>query len=415
MSLATRCTSCGTAFRVVQDQLKVSDGWVRCGQCEQVFNAIEGLFDLSREPLASRSPADGEGSTAGAGPVVDADVWNAAGASLLEPAAPFGETDVRAEQPRSRDQGLETAGSGDVASADVGADTSAKGDGNGNAGPRVDEQVGTDAEAIADFNADSGTQSEAHSNVTSAVDPNAAVDVDVDVERTTPFGQRLADERDDAAAVGAGALIATNSADGPARSVEPDAGVDDRPAEDPAAINGAATDAAAQPEFVRSAVRRERWQSGRARAAMALLASFAALGLAAQSAHHFRDLLASRWPVSRPALLQWCKAAGCKLEPARVIDDVAVESAALTQDASSPDAYRLGITLRSRSAIPLGVPSVDLSLTDSEGQLVARRSLSPQDFRAPAVLPPGAELALQLRLAARDARVAGYTVEVFYP
>ena len=33
MSLATRCTSCGTAFRVVQDQLKVSEGWVRCGRC----------------------------------------------------------------------------------------------------------------------------------------------------------------------------------------------------------------------------------------------------------------------------------------------------------------------------------------------------------------------------------------------
>src|SRR6476620_1776313 len=49
MSLATRCTSCGTAFRVVQDQLKVSEGWVRCGRCNEVFNAIEGLFDLERD------------------------------------------------------------------------------------------------------------------------------------------------------------------------------------------------------------------------------------------------------------------------------------------------------------------------------------------------------------------------------
>src|SRR5205809_5561431 len=49
MSLATRCTSCGTVFRVVQDQLKISEGWVRCGRCEQVFNALEGLFDLERD------------------------------------------------------------------------------------------------------------------------------------------------------------------------------------------------------------------------------------------------------------------------------------------------------------------------------------------------------------------------------
>ena len=52
MSLATRCTACGTVFRVVQDQLKVSEGWVRCGRCDEVFNALEGLFDL--EPRRAR-------------------------------------------------------------------------------------------------------------------------------------------------------------------------------------------------------------------------------------------------------------------------------------------------------------------------------------------------------------------------
>jgi len=49
MSFATRCTACGTIFRVVQDQLRVSDGWVRCGRCNEVFNAGEQLFDLERE------------------------------------------------------------------------------------------------------------------------------------------------------------------------------------------------------------------------------------------------------------------------------------------------------------------------------------------------------------------------------
>lgn len=50
MSLATRCTACGTIFRVVQDQLRVSDGWVRCGRCAEVFDAREQLFDMDREP-----------------------------------------------------------------------------------------------------------------------------------------------------------------------------------------------------------------------------------------------------------------------------------------------------------------------------------------------------------------------------
>ena len=62
MSLATRCTACGTIFRVVQDQLKVSDGWVRCGRCAEVFDAREQLFDLEREapppwPSQAQAPA----------------------------------------------------------------------------------------------------------------------------------------------------------------------------------------------------------------------------------------------------------------------------------------------------------------------------------------------------------------------
>jgi predicted Zn finger-like uncharacterized protein len=57
MSLATRCAACGTVFRVVQDQLKVSEGWVRCGRCGDVFNALEGLFDLERETAPAWTPS----------------------------------------------------------------------------------------------------------------------------------------------------------------------------------------------------------------------------------------------------------------------------------------------------------------------------------------------------------------------
>lgn len=45
MTLATRCPACSTVFRVVQDQLLVSDGWVRCGRCGEAFNAREALVE----------------------------------------------------------------------------------------------------------------------------------------------------------------------------------------------------------------------------------------------------------------------------------------------------------------------------------------------------------------------------------
>ena len=39
MSQTTRCPACQTQFKIVPDQLRVSEGWVRCGQCSEIFDA----------------------------------------------------------------------------------------------------------------------------------------------------------------------------------------------------------------------------------------------------------------------------------------------------------------------------------------------------------------------------------------
>jgi len=139
-------------------------------------------------------------------------------------------------------------------------------------------------------------------------------------------------------------------------------------------------------------------------------------GLAAQVGHHQRDAIAAQWPELRPTLDQWCAQAGCRIEALRRIEDISVESTALTRVSAPADAFRLAVALRNRGGLPLALPSVDLSLTDADGQLVARRALGPADFRASmAPIAPGGETALQLTLSAGSPRVAGYTVEIFYP
>lgn len=57
MSLITRCPACGTLFKVVPDQLRISEGWVRCGHCADVFDAA---VHLQREVPAPEgvAPAD---------------------------------------------------------------------------------------------------------------------------------------------------------------------------------------------------------------------------------------------------------------------------------------------------------------------------------------------------------------------
>ncbi|HEX9718869.1 MAG TPA: DUF3426 domain-containing protein [Ramlibacter sp.] len=55
MSLITRCPACGTLFKVVPDQLRISEGWVRCGHCAEVFDASA---HLQGDAAAAGSDAD---------------------------------------------------------------------------------------------------------------------------------------------------------------------------------------------------------------------------------------------------------------------------------------------------------------------------------------------------------------------
>ena len=102
-------------------------------------------------------------------------------------------------------------------------------------------------------------------------------------------------------------------------------------------------------------------------------------------------------------------------EPLRRIDDIVIESSALT-GAPTGNAIRLSVVLRNRGTLPLAMPAIELSLTDPAGQLLARRALLPADFAmAGATRAASAETPLQLVLAVDGRRPSGYTVEPFYP
>lgn len=68
-ALITRCPACATMFKVVPDQLRVSEGWVRCGHCGEIFDASAHLQqsidvapaapvpDPAAEPRVAQAPA----------------------------------------------------------------------------------------------------------------------------------------------------------------------------------------------------------------------------------------------------------------------------------------------------------------------------------------------------------------------
>ena len=183
-----------------------------------------------------------------------------------------------------------------------------------------------------------------------------------------------------------------------------------------AAALAAPDDTAASARFLRDAQRAADWQRPRVRASLALASLLLALLLTGQWAVQHRDGLAARWPEAQPALVMLCEAVGCVVEAPRRIEALAVESSALTRLEGS-DHYQLQVSLRNRDALPVMSPALDLALTDSAGDTVVRRVLTPADFgRSPTPrLSPGGDLNLTAVIDVGARRVAGYTIELFYP
>jgi predicted Zn finger-like uncharacterized protein len=308
MTLAARCPACGTVFRVVQDQLRVSEGWVRCGRCAEVFNAIDGLVELDAEAAVRVPP----------------------------------------RQP-GRDRVLE-----ELARVTHAGDAPTE-----LAPPRVPPAAKT-AQAPAAVPSYAG-----------ATPGTSAPDIELP-----------ADDFDDS---------------------EFRAQPELRPAPGMA------------PEFVRRAERAARWRRPGVRIALGMTALAAAALLGAQVALEFRDLVAARWPESRSLLLAACSALGCRIEAPRSIDALAVESSGLVHIDATAN-YRLSVVLRNRAAIALAVPALDLTLTDSQGAVIARRviGLAELGIRQRSV-PAGAELPLQTLVATNERPISGYTIEIFYP
>jgi predicted Zn finger-like uncharacterized protein len=380
MSLATRCSSCGTSFRIVQDQLKVSEGWVRCGRCNAVFNALEGLFDLGRD-----APADWKEGSDSSGDAAAASESTARAGDAEEASPPPREEQFEKTLrfPPAAEAPPAAKGRRAPLSAPVG-----DADGDGGSGDQ-EEPAAHLGELLTDpidarlFGPRKRTE---HPKPKPAVELGGRDRVE------------FSDARFDSD------LFADNAPDGEADLVIV-------PATDAGALP---LESATHPEFVRRADRRARWQSGKVRAVLVVVALLAAAVLALQVVHHHRDTIAARSPSLRASLVSWCRVAGCRIEAPRHIEDVIVESTALTR-APSPDTFVLAVTLRSRSAVPVTMPSIDLALTDASGRLVARRVLAPRDLNAAEVLQPNAEAGLQVLLTAGAAGVVGYTVEIFYP
>jgi predicted Zn finger-like uncharacterized protein len=380
MSLATRCTACGTIFRVVQDQLKVSEGWVRCGRCQQVFNALEGLFDLEREAPPQRTQP-----TLSATELVARGVREFVSSRLpSEPART--EAPLPAPRPAAADTEPSDFTDARFRPSELPLDAA------------VD-----DLHALDEFRDDSSDAA--------AVDAEGAPEPGAERPSASrvPLLQRWRERRDARESAALSSLLEAQPVPAQTELPFPSESL----LEPPIAVRPST------PGFMRKANAAARWQRPRVRASL-VVAGLLLIGmLSVQVMVQFRDALAAYRPDWRPRLELLCEVMRCRIEPLRRLAALTVESSALTQ-ADGSGAYRLSLGLLNRGPVDVAAPSVELSLTDARGLLIARRALSPADFRGPgagaaAPLAAGTEAPWQVLLAIDGLRVNGYTVELFYP
>ena len=94
------------------------------------------------------------------------------------------------------------------------------------------------------------------------------------------------------------------------------------------------------------------------------------------------SMLAALEPRLLPALEALCGPLHCDIRPPRHIEVLVIDSSSFNRIA--PDAYRLSFTLKNIGVAALEVPSLEVTLTDTQDQAVVRRVLAPKQFGAKA-------------------------------
>lgn len=378
MSLATRCTACGTVFRVVLDQLRVSEGWVRCGRCNGVFDATEALFDID----------------SGAPVRLQADAPEAAPAPMPAPprarpgvAAPADDSDLQPtpQLAAPADEPLLPA-TAEPASAWPAA-----------VEPGFAEQAPTGEAAHYDPHDEPLLRAPSRGGEDDADEHDRIIITD-----HVP-GETMAAALQGPAGDAPGLQAATDSpASDPKRRIDPQLG-------------GTEPRAQAAPSFIRSAQRSQGWRRPALRAGLWTATLLLVLAAVLQAALLWRDALAAHWPQAKPALQALCRLAGCSLQPLRRIEALSVESSGLNR-LEGAALYRLQLSLRNHGATVLMMPALELSLNDGQGGLVARRVLAAADLGLrETALAPGQTLAVSAVLSTGGRRIEGYTLELFYP
>ncbi|MBS1187286.1 MAG: hypothetical protein H6R04_1304 [Burkholderiaceae bacterium] len=380
MALATRCPYCHTTFRVVQDQLKLFNGIVRCGSCQQIFNGVEQLLpqeggaevfrpERAQSRISEIAPAlrEQEQEQTLTEPVEDLHLI----LSVEDEAEPVSTALAATPEPvlgeNTRPVRLDMAPPDDR--LDVLPETELKPD------SRREPQF---------------------------IEPAADIPAHRTDGRDAPENDFMPTQFPD--------LLQAKQAQAYAHHASPSLELDEPQPE---------VDAIEEPEFMQRARRQQRF--GRIwRIAMLIGVLLMLPTLLWQVVDVFNARIAAAFPALKPAIESVCGVIDCRVGLEKQIDQVTVEVSELHAPANGETAYTLGVVLRNRSAQGQVWPNIELTLNDSDEKAVARRIFAPAEFLPnPQLVAQGfaasSEQSIKLAFELEQIKPSGYRVYLFYP
>lgn len=144
------------------------------------------------------------------------------------------------------------------------------------------------------------------------------------------------------------------------------------------------------------------------------------LVLLAQALYFFRVEIAAQLPGLKPALTSYCAVLNCSISLPKKADLMSIESSDLEADPIQSNVITLSASIRNRATHIQAYPTLELSLTDIQDKVIARRNFLPAEYLKTAEdekagLPGNREIPVKIRLDTADLKPAGYKLFLFYP
>lgn len=151
-----------------------------------------------------------------------------------------------------------------------------------------------------------------------------------------------------------------------------------------------------------------------------LIIVLGALLLAAQVSYFFSREL-SQVESWRPAINNFCHYLGCKIDPYRDLDKLAIRQFIVHSHPVQPGALTVDLIIENRAPFPQPYPSIAIRFEDIQNQLIGRRSFSARQYLSENpnslvlqsnLIPPGARSRVNFGLVDPGVTAVNYSVEL---